>query len=438
MGEDSSHPENVDPDGTSVRVAVRIRPLLGKEKMERCTECVARLSPQVVLMMGKEKQFTFDQVFSQESSQEEVYEKTVSPLVNNFFDGYNATVFAYGQTGSGKTYTMGTSAENVGSEYEFGIVPRAMAQIFKLIAEKKQATRGIEFYLRVQFLEVYGEEIRDLLDPSGNKSVSIRDAANGDGVTVVGACEELVKSSQDMLGALERGSLCRTTGSTNMNNHSSRSHAIFTIIIEQHIPRQSPLSPDKAQSNECENGNEEGKEGKEEDDGEVEYRTAKFHFVDLAGSERAKRTGATGTRLREGININMGLLALGNVISALGDETKRNQKGLHVPYRSSKLTRMLQDSLGGNSRTQMIACVSPADANFEETMNALRYANRARNIKNKPIVNRDPTSSQIAVLKKEISALRLQLRGHPGGVGSADMGNQLFSDSAEGSQVRVR
>lgn len=424
-----------DQDGTSVRVAVRIRPLLGKEKLERCTECVVRLSPQVVMMMGKEKQFTFDHVFSQDSSQEEVYEQTVSPLVKNFFDGYNATVFAYGQTGSGKTYTMGTSAENVDAAEEFGIVPRAMSQIFALIAEKKQQTRGIEFYLRVQFLEVYGEEIRDLLDPAGEKTVSIRDANNGDGVTVVGACEELVKSSQDMLSALERGSLCRTTGSTNMNNHSSRSHAIFTIIIEQHIPRAALSSPEeKAES--CREIPPDGEDGKEEEEAEVEYRTAKFHFVDLAGSERAKRTGATGTRLREGININMGLLALGNVISALGDETKRNQKGLHVPYRSSKLTRMLQDSLGGNSRTQMIACVSPADANFEETMNALRYANRARNIKNKPIVNRDPTSSQIAMLKNEISALRLQLRGaHPGAPGMDQVGSRLFANSAENVQV---
>jgi hypothetical protein len=180
---------------------------------------------------------------------------------------------------------------------------------------------------------------------------------------------------------LERGSLCRTTGSTLMNSSSSRSHAIFTAILEQRI----------------------GEAGSEE----AELRRSKFHFVDLAGSERAKRTGAEGVRFKEGVDINKGLLTLGNVISALGDETKRGK--VHVPYRDSKLTRMLQDSLGGNSQTLMICCVSPAESNIHETISALRYANRARNIQNKPIVNRDHNSALIAELKARVQMLAGEL-----------------------------
>jgi len=402
-------------ESTNIRVAVRIRPLLSKEKLERCSECVKPLSSTELVMMGKEKQFTFDYVFGQMSHQHDIYEKNVAPLVRSLFDGYNATVLAYGQTGSGKTYTMGTSSDALvdDDDSKLGVIPRAMSHIFDLIEERKEQNPGSEFYLRVQFLEIYGEDIRDLLDPAGSaegKLVNIRETEKG--IEVVGALEEAVKSTQAMYEALERGSLCRTTGSTQMNVHSSRSHAIFTIIVEQQLPAAENVT-------EVDGTSEQNPVGEQSEDpaspeipsgeAQIEYRTAKFHFVDLAGSERAKRTGATGMRLKEGININKGLLALGNVISALGDDTK--PKGTHVPYRDSKLTRMLQDSLGGNSRTLMIACVSPADANFEETLNALRYANRARNIKNKPVVNRDPNSSQIAMLKAQIAQLKLQLYG---------------------------
>lgn len=404
-------------------------------------------------MMGKEKQFTFDQVFGQASHQHEIYERNVSILVKSLFEGYNATVLAYGQTGSGKTYTMGTSTDSLvdDDDSKLGVIPRAMSEIFEIIEDKKAANPGAEFYLRVQFLEIYGEDIRDLLDPAGSsegKVVSIRETDKG--LEIVGAVEEAVKSTQSMYEALERGSLCRTTGSTEMNLHSSRSHAIFTIIVEQHLPVAVDSSA-AAASTSATNSDEDGQQnaGEQHNAGaegepssatssstsssseDLEYRIAKFHFVDLAGSERAKRTGATGTRLKEGININKGLLALGNVISALGDETK--PKGTHVPYRDSKLTRMLQDSLGGNSRTLMIACVSPADANFEETLNALRYANRARNIKNKPIVNRDPNSSQIAMLKAQIQQLKLQLSGNgQNGELPAGMDFASFSGNAAG------
>jgi len=184
---------------------------------------------------------------------------------------------------------------------------------------------------------------------------------------------------------LQQGALARTTASTKMNDQSSRSHALFTIFVR----RQRLLAPNDNVS-----------------DNDLETLTSKFHFVDLAGSERLKRTQATGERAREGISINCGLLALGNCISALGDKSKR---ALHVPYRDSKLTRLLQDSLGGNSQTLMIACVSPSDRDFMETLNTLKYANRARNIKNKVKLNQDQSSRTISQLRREIAALQMEL-----------------------------
>ena len=206
------------------------------------------------------------------------------------------------------------------------------------------------------------------------KEINIREEKNGT-ISVYGLKEMTVKSQEDMARCLDMGSSNRSVASTLMNSTSSRSHGIFTITIEQHLIEDLITGvPSDAQ------------------DKPEEYMMAKFHFVDLAGSERAKKTGASGDVLKEGININKGLLALGNVISSLTDGNK-NQ---HVPYRDSKLTRILQDSLGGNSRTVVIACCSPAETNYEETLNTLKYAARARNIKNKPIVNRDPASQQIA------------------------------------------
>uniref|UniRef100_A0A0V0IYA4 Kinesin-like protein n=1 Tax=Solanum chacoense TaxID=4108 RepID=A0A0V0IYA4_SOLCH len=209
-----------------------------------------------------------------------------------------------------------------------------------------------------------------------------------------------------MADCLEQGSLSRATGSTNMNNQSSRSHAIFTITMEQ--MRKS--GSNDGNSNECMT---------------EEYLCAKLHLVDLAGSERAKRTGSDGLRFKEGVHINRGLLALGNVISALGDEKKRKE-GVHVPYRDSKLTRLLQDSLGGNSRTVMIACISPADINAEETLNTLKYANRARNIQNKPVINRDPVSSEMLKMRQQLEFLQAELCARGGGASSDEI--QVLKD----------
>jgi hypothetical protein len=258
------------------------------------------------------------------------------------------------------------------------VVPRVIKFMFKEISERKARNPGVEFMLRVSFVEIYGENIKDLIEPlsedgSESKDVGLREGENGE-IVLTGAKEVEVSKEEDLVHWLEQGALARTTGTTLMNEASSRSHAIFTLFLEQLIP------VDEGEEGVSSASPSDGLVAGSHTDGdngaanltrrEKECRQAKFHFVDLAGSERAKRTGAKGLRMKEGININKGLLALGNVISALGDTTKL---GSFVPYRDSKLTRLLQDSLGGNSRTLMICCVSPADTNFAETLNALKY-----------------------------------------------------------------
>ncbi|KAG5869951.1 Kinesin-like protein KIF21B, partial [Gonioctena quinquepunctata] len=303
---------------------------------------------------------------------------------------YNATVLAYGQTGSGKTYTMGSGFDVDLKDEQRGIIPRAIHHLFDGIhskIEKAQecGTLPPEFKVTAQFMELYNEEVIDLFNPaySKDKVYKIHEDPYG-GIQVKGVTFKTVLSAEEALQCLRLGALSRTTASTQMNTQSSRSHAIFTL----HIKQQRLVPSENESSN------------------EFETLSAKFHFVDLAGSERLKRTGATGERQKEGISINCGLLALGNVISALGDKSKR---ALHVPYRDSKLTRLLQDSLGGNSQTVMIACVSPSDRDFMETLNTLKYANRARNIKNKIFINQDKSSKTISQLKQQIAQLQLEL-----------------------------
>ncbi|KAK3289430.1 hypothetical protein CYMTET_3141 [Cymbomonas tetramitiformis] len=360
----------------SVKVALRIRPLVAKERMENSRECI-RIESKESIVLGKDRRFTFDAVYGPKSNQEQIYVDCVNPLVDSCFKGYNASVLAYGQTGSGKTFTMGSGNNSALLEEELGVIPRVIRDIYAGIDDRKE---GAEFMVRCSFLEIYNEEVRDLLYPdTPSKSIHIRERANGE-IFVAGVREEVAASYNDMARLLERGSVGRTVGATLMNQQSSRSHAIFTFVLEQHMTSRG--------------------------EGAQEYTTAKFHLVDLAGSERNKKTGASGTRFKESVTINCGLLALGNVISALGDETKR---GGHVPYRESKLTRLLQDSLGGNSRTCMIACASGADANIEESLNTLKYANRAKNIKNKPVINRDPEQAQLAQMRDEINALQSAL-----------------------------
>ncbi|XP_051975448.1 kinesin-like protein KIF21A isoform X6 [Xyrauchen texanus] len=399
-------------DESTVRVALRIRPQLAKEKIEGCHICTFVMPGEPQVVLGKDKAFTYDYVFDMDSTQDSIYANCTEKLIEGCFEGYNATIFAYGQTGSGKTYTMGTGFDMTLSDEELGIIPRAVSHLFKGIEQRQQtaADQGRpapEFKISAQFLELYNEEVLDLFDTTRDMEmrkqkshIKIHEDASGS-IYTVGVTTRTVSSETEMMQCLKLGALSRTTASTQMNVQSSRSHAIFTIHICQvrvcapgeNSPHQDSETDNRLASNSSEME-------------EFETLTAKFHFVDLAGSERLKRTGATGDRAKEGISINCGLLALGNVISALGDRTKRST---HVPYRDSKLTRLLQDSLGGNSRTVMIACISPSDQDFMETLNTLKYANRARNIKNKVMVNQDKASQQISALRTEIARLQMEL-----------------------------
>ncbi|KAM6981182.1 LOW QUALITY PROTEIN: kinesin-like protein KIF21B [Aplochiton taeniatus] len=444
----------------SVKVSLRIRPQMAKEKIEGCHVCTLVTPGEPQVLLGKDKAFTYDYVFDLSSEQHQIYQAAVHKLVEGCFEGYNATVFAYGQTGSGKTYTMGTGFDVNVSEEEQGIIPRAVHQLFQGIQIRRTKAQGEgthppEFKVSAQFLELYNEDILDLFDggrdpdSKGRKSnIKIHEDANGS-IYTTGVTSRLVNSEEELLQCLKLGALSRTTASTQMNAQSSRSHAIFTIYLcQMRVCQRAEDQVGVTREEALDQGGNRQRYGHVlKDNGDVdgdvsgevngvgggpmsqpEYETlmAKFHFVDLAGSERLKRTGATGERAREGISINCGLLALGNVISALGDQTK---KGGHVPYRDSKLTRLLQDSLGGNRRTVMIACVSPSDRDFMETLNTLKYANRARNIKNKVVVNQDKTSQQISALRAEIARLQMELMEYKGGKRVAgEDGSEGFSD----------
>ncbi|XP_028671939.1 kinesin family member 4 [Erpetoichthys calabaricus] len=364
-----------------VRVALRCRPLVPKEIDEGCLSCLTFVPGEPQVIVGNNKPFTYDYVYDPMTEQEEVFNTSVVPLLTGLFKGYNATVLAYGQTGSGKTFSMGgtyTSAQE--NEPSVGVIPRVINRLF----QEKSKRQDCETTFSVSYLEIYNEEILDLLCTAKEKpSINIREDPK-EGIKIVGLTEKDVCSAPEMVGCLEQGNAARTVASTAMNSASSRSHAIFTITIE--------LRKGQDKSIIC---------------------RSKLHLVDLAGSERQKKTKAEGDRLKEGININRGLLSLGNVISALGDESK---KGSFVPYRDSKLTRLLQDSLGGNSHTLMIACVSPADSNMEETINTMRYADRARKIKNKPVVNVDPRAAEMQRLKQQVQELQVLLLHARGGV----------------------
>ncbi|XP_071242330.1 kinesin-like protein KIF21A isoform X5 [Salvelinus alpinus] len=435
-------------DESSVRVALRIRPQLAREKIEGCHICTFCMPAEPQVMLGKDKAFTYDYVFDMDSQQDSIYTHCTEKLIEGCFEGYNATIFAYGQTGSGKTYTMGTGFDVNICEEELGIIPRAVRHLFRGIEERRQAATEQgkpvpEFKINAQFLELYNEEVLDLfestrdMDGKRQKStIKIHEDANG-GIYTVGVTTRTVTSEAEMMQCLKLGALSRTTASTQMNVQSSRSHAIFTI----HLCQVRVCAPDDSESNETDNRLA---NGSSEVNPEFETLTAKFHFVDLAGSERLKRTGATGDRAKEGISINCGLLALGNVISALGDRSKRST---HVPYRDSKLTRLLQDSLGGNSQTVMIACISPSDRDFMETLSCLNYANRARNIKNKVMVNQDKASQQISALRTDIARLQMELMeyktgkrmvGEDGMESINDMVHENSMLQTENSNLRIR
>ncbi|XP_042583162.1 kinesin-like protein kif7 isoform X1 [Cyprinus carpio] len=362
----------------AVQVAVRVRPLLPKEILHNHESCITADPEEKRVTLGNDRHFHCDFVFEDNSTQEEVYTECVQPLIEAFFHGFNATVFAYGQTGSGKTYTIGEANISAFRDDEQGIIPRAVAEIFKLLDENDL----IDFSVRVSYMEVYKEVFRDLLEvETASKDIIIREDEKGN-VVLCGVKECEVEGLDEVLSLLESGKTARHTGATQMNPHSSRSHTIFTVIMEQR------------------------RGGSRAAVGTVQILSSKFHFVDLAGSERILKTGNTGERLKESIQINSGLLALGNVIGALGDPKRR---GTHIPYRDSKITRILKDSLGGNAKTLMIACISPSSSDFDESLNTLNYAKRARNIQNRATVNCRGEPDRIEGLELQIKALRRAL-----------------------------
>ncbi|XP_028351631.1 kinesin-like protein KIF7 isoform X3 [Physeter macrocephalus] len=348
-----------------VRVALRVRPLLPKELLHGHQSCLRVEPGHGRVTLGRDRHFSFHVLLDENAGQEAVYQACVQPLLEAFFEGFNATVFAYGQTGSGKTYTMGEASVASLHEDEQGIIPRAMAEAFKLIDENDL----LDCLVHVSYLEVYKEEFRDLLEVgTASRDIQLREDDRGN-VVLCGVKEVDVEGLDEVLSLLEMGNAARHTGATHLNRLSSRSHTVFTVTLEQRGRAPSRLPRPAA----------------------GQLLISKFHFVDLAGSERVLKTGSTGERLKESIQINSSLLALGNVISALGDPQRR---GSHIPYRDSKITRILKDSLGGNAKTVMIACVSPSSSDFDETLNTLNYASRAQNIRNRATVNWRPEAER--------------------------------------------
>ncbi|XP_035682525.1 kinesin-like protein KIF3A isoform X4 [Branchiostoma floridae] len=389
-------------DSDNVRVVVRCRPMNEKEVREQYKQVVKidEVTGQVTVTKPNSpneppKQFTFDTVFGPDSKQVDVYNLVARPIVESVLEGYNGTIFAYGQTGTGKTFTM----QGVRDKPELrGIIPNSFAHIFGHIA---RAADKSNFLVHVSYLEIYNEEIKDLLHKDQNKRLEVKERPDV-GVYVKDLSTVVAKNADDMDRVMTVGDKNRSVGATNMNEHSSRSHAIFTIVVEQ---------------------SEKGLDGKDH------VRVGKLHLVDLAGSERQSKTGATGQRLKEATKINLSLSTLGNVISALVDG-----KSTHIPYRNSKLTRLLQDSLGGNSKTVMVANAGPADYNFDETISTLRYANRAKNIKNKAKINEDPKDALLRQYQEEIEKLKQQLEDEGEG-GEGDSEEEETDDDDDGDDV---
>lgn len=362
-----------------VTVVVRCRPMSAKEKSMNYSQVVEMWPEQGTVLIRNPKEdhkdpvktFTFDAVYDWNSKQHELYDEMVRPLVESVLNGFNATIFAYGQTGTGKTYTMEGCRNATDGNDERGIIPKSFEQIFTHISR----TTDKQHLVRTSYLEIYQEEIRDLLDKDPKKRYELKESKEI-GIYVKGLRSFVCKSVKEIEHVMNVGNRNRTIGATDMNEHSSRSHAIFIITVEM-----SDLNSAKGQ-----------------------VRVGKLNLVDLAGSERQTKTGATGDRLKEASKINLSLSALGNVISALVDE-----KCQHVPYRDSKLTRLLQDSLGGNSKTLMVANIGPASYNYDESLTTLRYANRAKNIQNQPRINEDPKDALIRQYQEEIERLKMLL-----------------------------
>ncbi|KAK1905957.1 Kinesin-like protein KIF11 [Dissostichus eleginoides] len=380
-----------DEKGRNIQVVVRCRPFntLERKSSYGVMECDSNRKEVVVKTGGMNdkaarKTYTFDMVFGPAAKQIDVYRSVVFPILDEVIMGYNCTVFAYGQTGTGKTFTMEgerTPDEQFTWEEDplAGVIPRTLHQIFEKLSEN-----GTEFSVKVSLLEIYNEELFDLLSTGDDVTERLQlfdDPRNKRGVVVKGLEEVTVHNKDEVYQILERGSAKRRTASTLMNAYSSRSHSVFSVTIHM---KEITL------------------------DGEELVKIGKLNLVDLAGSENIGRSGAVDKRAREAGNINQSLLTLGRVITALVE------KRPHVPYRESKLTRILQDSLGGRTKTSIIATVSPSSSNLEETLSTLEYASRAKNIMNKPEVNQKLTkrtlikeyTEEIERLKRDLTATR--------------------------------
>ncbi|XP_040611861.1 kinesin-like protein KIF13A isoform X5 [Mesocricetus auratus] len=378
---------------TKVKVAVRVRPM-NRRELELNTKCVVEMEGNQTVLhpppsntkQGERKPpkvFAFDYCFwsmdeantTKYAGQEVVFKCLGEGILEKAFQGYNACIFAYGQTGSGKSFSMMGHAE------QLGLIPRLCCALFKRISLEQNETQT--FKVEVSYMEIYNEKVRDLLDPKGSRqSLKVREHKVL-GPYVDGLSQLAVTSFEDIESLMSEGNKSRTVAATNMNEESSRSHAVFNIIITQTLyDLQSGNSGEKV---------------------------SKVSLVDLAGSERVSKTGAAGERLKEGSNINKSLTTLGLVISSLADQAAGKGKSKFVPYRDSVLTWLLKDNLGGNSQTSMIATISPAADNYEETLSTLRYADRAKRIVNHAVVNEDPNAKVIRELREEVEKLREQL-----------------------------
>ncbi|KAK1780432.1 putative kinesin [Copromyces sp. CBS 386.78] len=403
--------------GGNIKVVVRCRPFNGREH-DRGAKCIVEMKgnqtvltppPDAVAKGGKDqgqKVFAFDRSYwsfdknaPNYAGQDQLHEDLGQPLLDNAFQGYNNCIFAYGQTGSGKSYSM------MGYGKDAGIIPMICQDMFKRINEMQQ-DKNLRCTVEVSYLEIYNERVRDLLNPANKGNLKVREHPST-GPYVEDLAKLVVGSFQEIEHLMDEGNKARTVAATNMNETSSRSHAVFTLMLTQkRFDPETKMEMEKA---------------------------AKISLVDLAGSERATSTGATGARLKEGAEINRSLSTLGRVIAALADlSTGKKKKGGaagQVPYRDSVLTWLLKDSLGGNSMTAMIAAISPADINYDETLSTLRYADSAKRIKNHAVVNEDANARMIRELKEELAQLRSKLGGGGGGIGGAPVpGEEVYAE----------
>lgn len=389
--------------GGNIKVVVRVRPFNGRE-IDRGSKCIVEMkNNQTVLTPPPDgahnakgakdntpKAFAFDRSYwsfdkndPNYAGQHNLHDDLGKPLLDNAFQGYNNCIFAYGQTGSGKSYSM------MGYGKEHGIIPNICQDMFKRI-NQMQEDKNLKCTVEVSYLEIYNERVRDLLNPSTKGNLKVREHPST-GPYVEDLAKLVVSSFEEIEHLMDEGNKARTVAATNMNETSSRSHAVFTLMVTQkRFDTETKMAMEKV---------------------------AKISLVDLAGSERATSTGATGARLKEGAEINRSLSTLGRVIAALADlSTGKKKKGAgQVPYRDSVLTWLLKDSLGGNSMTAMIAAISPADINYDETLSTLRYADSAKRIKNHAVVNEDANARMIRELKEELALLRSKMGGSGGG-----------------------